>query len=54
MAFYFYFSVESLEPSFDDPITNVTAIVGETVTLPCSVKDLRDYKVSLDKVSHCK
>lgn len=37
--------VESLEPSFDDPITNVTAIVGETVTLPCSVKDLRDYKV---------
>lgn len=37
--------VESLEPSFDDPITNVTAIAGETVTLPCSVKDLKDYKV---------
>lgn len=51
MAFYFYFSVESLEPSFDDPITNVTAIAGETVTLPCSVKDLKDYKVSHDKVS---
>lgn len=37
--------VESLEPSFDEPITNVTAIVGETVTLPCSVKDLQDYTV---------
>lgn len=37
--------VESLEPSFDDPVTNVTAIAGDTVTLPCSVKNLKDYKV---------
>ena len=40
------FSVETLEPSFDAPITNVTAVAGDTVTLPCSIKDLKDYKVS--------
>nr|XP_022329416.1 lachesin-like isoform X1 [Crassostrea virginica] len=37
--------VETLEPSFDAPITNVTAVAGDTVTLPCSIKDLKDYKV---------
>ncbi|XP_062579733.1 lachesin-like isoform X2 [Saccostrea cucullata] len=36
---------ETLDPSFDVPITNVTAIAGETVTLPCSIKDLQEYKV---------
>ena len=40
------FSVETLEPSFDAPITNVTAVAGDTVTLPCSIKDLKDHKVS--------
>ena len=40
------FSVETLEPSFDVPITNVTAVAGDTVTLPCSIKDLKDHKVS--------
>ncbi|XP_056021894.1 lachesin-like isoform X2 [Ostrea edulis] len=36
---------ETLDPSFDVPITNVTAIVGDTVTLPCSIKELENYKV---------
>ncbi|KAL5004674.1 hypothetical protein ScPMuIL_018130 [Solemya velum] len=36
---------ESLEPSFDVPIVNVTIIAGKTAVLPCSVDFLGEHKI---------
>ena len=36
----------SIDPEFDSMFTNVTAINGETATLPCAITSLGKFKVS--------
>ncbi|XP_060592168.1 opioid-binding protein/cell adhesion molecule homolog [Ruditapes philippinarum] len=38
-------AVYGVNPSIDSPVTNVTALEGNTVTLPCVVKYLGEFKV---------
>lgn len=37
---------QTLEPNFDVPVVNVTAIAGKTAILPCSVQSLGGHKVA--------
>ncbi|XP_069137096.1 lachesin-like [Argopecten irradians] len=37
---------QTLEPNFDVPVVNVTAIAGKTAILPCSVQSLGFHKVA--------
>ena len=41
------FTVLGVEPMFDVPLVNVTVVAGQAALLPCSVKDIGKYKVSL-------
>ncbi|XP_021359328.1 lachesin-like isoform X1 [Mizuhopecten yessoensis] len=45
LAAHFH-SAQTLEPNFDVPIVNVTAIAGKTAILPCSVQALGGHKVA--------
>ena len=39
-------SSSSLRPEIPEPLPNVTVAVGREATLPCVVRNLKDYKVN--------
>ena len=40
-------SSSSMRPEIPEPLPNVTVAVGREATLPCVVRNLKDYKVFL-------